>query len=80
MPPYTDRDSFYSSRGAYPLLGNSASDLRLRLIRYAEQIAAMLLGSGLKLGCSPTVPPRYRFKISPNSYERCWGVLAVVLL
>ena len=67
MPPYTDRDSFYSSRGAYPLLGNSASDLRLRLIRYAEQIAAMLLGSGLKLGCSPTVPPRCRFIISLNS-------------
>ena len=63
----TDRDSVHSSRGAYPLLGNSASDLRLRLIRYAEQIAAMLLGSGLKLGCSPTVPPRCRFIISLNS-------------
>ena len=80
MPPYTDRDSFYSSRGAYPLLGNSASDLRLQSIPSAIQIAAMLLEGGLKLGCSPTVPPRYRFKISPNSYERYWGVLAAVLL
>lgn len=80
MPPYTDRDSFYSSRGAYPLLGNSASDLRLQLITSEIQIAATLWGGCLKLGCSPTVPPRYRFKISPNSYERYWGVLAVVLL
>ena len=48
MPPYTDRDSFYSSRGAYPLLGNSASDLRLQLITSEIQIAATLWGGLLK--------------------------------